>query len=628
MNMAEKVIKPVSGWWGHESARRRNLRTPESMKVLAAARHDFAQSKHSADKAKSNRMKARAGGGFVFSSSRRAAAIGDRMARHNAAQSRRELRAAVAACPETLERRAFQFHLVHSIPTVFTAWVCPDLWLPAAGSLLAVAANILVARLSGRESASEDTGLPEGLSREEKALCARLEPSYWVAHAEGRGLDGTVTGRPVLTPGGIECAVRLDGQWTVKKLAAAEDLVRSLTGIRTSLRMRVVAGKRGGWATLQFATRSAADGTSSAWTPERMPTGKDQELLMSLGLDTETGEEVLINFDERLLIAGASGTGKSWSSRPLMAHAHLRGDLVLIDAKGDEANVWDGVCRCVVEADDICDMIEILHAEMHRRKAEMKRRRISVWDGPQLTVSVDEGQVALAILAAADKIKMDLGDGEKVGRGLVQKAVELSSLGRARGIVLWWFTQKPIMSGPAPGVHNLIAPNLLQRFSLRVADEVEARTALDDCAHYGPNLIPDDRSYRGHGYLKGYGPRLIKTWTMDDDAVRALPQRVWRGGATSVAASLVKQDVAVAAAVAVEPEPLVGAGVAAVAVPATTQREKVLQAIREGARYAKDVALCTGCNKGNVSRELKRLVEDGLVRRDSDGRLTAITIPS
>jgi S-DNA-T family DNA segregation ATPase FtsK/SpoIIIE len=69
----------------------------------------------------------------------------------------------------------------------------------------------------------------------------------------------------------------------------------------------------------------------------------------------------------------------------------------------------------------------------------------------------------------------------------------------------------------------MIAPNMLQRFSLRVANGTHALVALDDCAYYEPQAIPDDRAFRGHGFLKGYGPVLVRTWTMDDNAVRELP---------------------------------------------------------------------------------------------------------
>lgn len=246
---------------------------------------------------------------------------------------------------------------------------------------------------------------------------------------------------------------------------------------------------------------------------------------VSLGIDTETGEEVFIRFDERTLVCGASGTGKSWSTRSMMAHAHIHGDLVLIDGKGEEGNIWELVARVANEAEDILDLIDEMHAEMNHRKVIMKQNRESVWSGTQLTAMVDEGQVVLSAIATDKKNAAER----------LQKLRELSSLGRSRGIVLWWATQKPVMSGSAPGVDNLIAPNLLQRFSLRVADSQEARTALDDCAYYAPHAIPDNPAWRGHGYLKGYGPSLIRTWTMDDEAVMSLPEKKW--GTSVLAAS-------------------------------------------------------------------------------------------
>src|SRR5690606_36183456 len=121
------------------------------------------------------------------------------------------------------------------------------------------------------------------------------------------GLSGTVTSPPALDPGGIRCEIRLDSTWTVKTLSDKADSIRALLGARTALRMRITSASRGGWAVLTLATRSAAAGVSSLWTPDRIPA---DPLKMSLGLDTETGDEVLVPFDERLLVSGASGTGK------------------------------------------------------------------------------------------------------------------------------------------------------------------------------------------------------------------------------------------------------------------------------------------------------------------------------
>ena len=52
---------------------------------------------------------------------------------------------------------------------------------------------------------------------------------------------------------------------------------------------------------------------------------------------------------------------------------------------------------------------------------------------------------------------------------------------------------------------------------------------------------------------------------------------------------------------------------------AGTNRDRVLSAVRDGARTAKDVTEATGLNKGTVSRELKALTEAGTVLRSAKG---------
>ncbi|MZE56148.1 hypothetical protein GTY86_33740 [Streptomyces sp. SID5770] len=326
-------------------------------------------------------------------------------------------------------------------------------------------------------------------------------------------------------------------------------------------------------------TRPRPDAT---WSPERI---SHDPRRASLGIDTETGEDVFIDSDERLLVCGASGTGKSWSTRPLMAHWHTYGWLVLIDGKGEEGNVWDSVCTVAREAEEIYAVIDSAHALMTSRKAEMRERGISVWDGEQVTVVVDEGQVVLALPGLKDG---------KEGAERLQRFIELSSLGRSRGVSLKWATQKPVMSGSSPGVHNLIAPNLLQRFSLRVADTQEAQTALDDCAYYNPQKVPAGDEWKGHGYLKGYGPSLIRTWKMTDTDVKALPAKHWAPAAGLVpsAAEELGEN---------REEGL------------TENQQAVLAAIRAGHAGPSDIERATGINKGSVKRAMDRLEDLELI---------------
>jgi S-DNA-T family DNA segregation ATPase FtsK/SpoIIIE len=591
------ICAPFAARWDAEADRRAKLRTTDNLKRLMEAQKNHASARATAAQAKSRRQNLAKGGVSLLNAERRAARQADRAARQRKAETLAKLQEARKSYPDTMLRTAKQAHAVHSVPAVLTSYVLstPTDWTvwPASVSAGLIVLNVGALWLGRRTVA---VPVDDGLSAEERQLVGRLDPSYWVQHADERGLGGTVTTPPRVGTGGITCEVRLDGKWTVKELSAKSDSIRNLLGARANLRMRITGGSRGGWAVISLGTRKATDNTSAMWTPELMPA---DPLMMSLGQDTETGEHVLIPFDERMLIAGASGTGKSWSTRPLLATAHLRGDLVLIDGKGEEGTVWESVCRVAVEADEIEDVIDEIHAEMNRRKRDMKARGISVWDGPQLTVLVDEGQVVLA------QVK---GDADRL-----QRLVELSSLGRSRGIVLWWATQKPVMSGGAPGVHNLIAPNLLTRFSLRVADAQEAQTALDDCADYAPHKIERGKEWRGHGYLKDYGPRIIRTWTLDDPGVKALPRRIWRGAAHVSAERpaglrLVKAEAAVPA-------------------PAgpVTNRDRVLAAVVEGARTVRDISDRTGINKGTVSKVVKALVESGGLVKGPDGMITAPT---
>ncbi|MFD5784079.1 helix-turn-helix domain-containing protein [Streptomyces sp. NPDC126933] len=500
---------PFARRWDAEADRRHALRTPANLKALIAAQRANTAARSTAATAKVQRQAARKATGNPLSAERRAARTADKGARRHKREARGDLTTARANYPATLRARALQAHAVHLLPASAATLAMSSPW-PASVSASLAALNAGALWLGRRAVVLQ---VDDELSSEERLLVGRLDPSWWVGHAPERGLEGTVTTPPEITPGGIRCSVRLDGTWTVKGLADKTDNIRNLLGARTSLRIRITSGTRGGWAVISLATRKATDGTSSLWTPDLMPVDPS---LMSLGVDTETGEHVLVPFDERLLVSGASGTGKSWSTRPLMATAHLRGDLVLIDGKGEEANIWEKVCRVAIESGEIDGVIDETHAEMTRRKREMKSRGISVWDGRQITVVIDEGQVVLSQVAR-DKDRL-------------QRLVELSSLGRSRGVVMWWATQYPVTDGRAPGVHNLIAPNLLTRFSLRVAGTTQAQVALDDCANYAPHQIPQGKEWRGHGYLKGYGPRMIRTWTLDDAGIKALPSNVWNPG--------------------------------------------------------------------------------------------------
>ncbi|MCZ4103811.1 helix-turn-helix transcriptional regulator, partial [Streptomyces sp. H39-C1] len=136
--------------------------------------------------------------------------------------------------------------------------------------------------------------------------------------------------------------------------------------------------------------------------------------------------------------------------------------------------------------------------------------------------------------------------------------------------------------------------------------------------------------YRGHGYLKGYGPRMVRTWTLDDDGVRDLPKSVWQRGSTVPAGGPGGGTVPAASGGRrlhlVKPIP------SSVAVPATSApatltdtEAAVLNAVRaeSGPVRQRDVVTACGLAKGTVSKTVTKLVTAGLLVRADDGTLTA-----
>lgn len=616
LDLIAPAFVPFAARWDSESDRRRQLRTPEHLKELIKAQREYNAARSVERQASAQRRIAKKESKNPLSSARRAARTADKAARSHRQAAKSDLKSAKANYPMTLKSLAVRAHAVHAVPAV--GWTAAAVAELVHNGALDVLPPFVSAALIGGHAAGLALGhrkvmvvVDEGASVEERQLMERLHPTYWVEHASERGLGGTVTTPPALEVGGIRCEIRLDGTWTVKTLADKADSIGALLGARTALRMRITSASRRGWAVITLATRSAAADVSSLWTPDRIPADPE---VMSLGIDIETGEEVFIPYAERLLVSGASGTGKSWSTRPLMATSHLRGDMVLIDGKGEESIPWEGICRTANESYEIDAVIDEAHGEMVRRKAEMKRRKISVWDGRQLTVFIDEGQVVLAHVMR-DKARL-------------QRLVELSSLGRSRGVVLWWATQYPVVDGAAPGLHKMIAPNLLTRFSLRVATTTQSSVALDDCADYAPHQIPQGKEWRGHGYLKGYGPRLIRTWALDDDGVRDLPKSVWHGSASPAeteapaerpALRLVKAEGDYLLA-----PPADSAHAAAVPAQRTEAETAVLDAVRAAAGPVrqKDVVDASGLAKGTVSKTVAKLVKAGDLVKAEDGTLS------
>ena len=619
LDVLAPLCVPVAQRWDEEAERRKALRTPENLRRLMDAQRAYNSARSTASTARSQRQAARRATSNPLSAERRAARTADRAARRHRREAREALREARRSYPLTMGQLAARAHAVHAVPAALTSYAMstPQDWTvwPAVTSAGLIAAHAATLWL-GRRGTSAPAVADDGATAEERRLMGRLDPAYWVAHAEERGLAGTVTTPPQLTPAGIECDVRLDGQWTVRRLRAAVESVRALLGARTEVPMLIASGSRGGWAVIRLRTRSAAPDGVVPWSPGD-----------ALGIDMVTGEDVRVPLGRRMLIAGMSGAGKSTASRPLLYDASEgpTNALVIIDLKCAEGRLWDHRARVAHTPEDVVLLVDELVEEMHDRLETLPKGQATLTpsrERPRITVVVDEGA---EVISTCSRVQVVTGYTES-GRPITEtySAVEgldsIARMGRAACIDLWWMTQSPTYGD---GVPRQIAKQLGLRIGLAVETPAEARVVFGEAAQE-KGWRADELPMPGVAMVRDgqRPPDPVRVRYMDDATVAALPsQPIWRRGAGVAPAEAAPAG---RPALRLVRDQVVTQVVTESGVPAQrTNRDRVLAAIRSGACTARAVVEATGLHKGTVSREVRRLVEAGAVTRAEDGSLTA-----
>lgn len=599
LDAVSPACAPFAAWWDAEAERRHQLRTPENLKALMKAQRANSAARSTASAAKAQRATVREASGNPWSRSRRAARAADRAARRNALAAGHDLKDAHKNYPMTLGQLAVRAHAAHAVPAglVSYVWSTSADWLvwPAGVSASLIAANAAALRLGRRVPAAGP--VDESLSAEEQRLVGRLDPGWWEEHAEARGLAGTLPTPVEVTSSGLVTHIRLDDRWTPPKFRDKADEVRALLGARTDLRMEIKSGSHGDRATLTLRTRSAADGISlDGWYPGA-----------PWGIDTVTGGPVMVPLGRRMLVTGTSGSGKSWSTRPLLAEASEYTDhrLVVVDMKQVEARNWEHRARTASTPDDILEVSDELLAEMHERLSLIPRGedviKISP-DRPRITVFVDEGAEAIA----AAKTKTDK-DGPDYGR-IIENLRTLARMARAAEIILIWATQKSTMSGDGHGIDSQIAAQITYRASLAVSTAGEAMVTFgQDAIEKG--WLAHELPMPGYALLR-HGPKAkphhIKTRAFSPKDVIGLPERPVWGRAIPAEAT--------PAAPGSEDSTVVMTKNLADGL--TDNQLAVWKTVRDGAATNVEVSKATGLNPGSVDRAVKALVKRGLVVKD------------
>ena len=619
LDVLSPLCAPFAARWDAEADRRKALRTPENLKALIAAQRANTAARSTWAAAKSQRKAAKAASKNPLSAARRAARTADKAARGHAKSARADLKAARKSYPQTLTRAAVKAHTLHVIPAGITSYVMSSTehWTIWPGSISAglVLLNAGALWLGRRTVVAQ---VDDALSAEERRLAERLDPSYWVQHADERGLSGTVPSPVEVTPAGLVSHVRLDGRWTPKTFRAKADEIRAMVGARTDLRMEIKQGSHGDRATITLRTRSAADGIDlSGWAPGA-----------PWGVDTVTGEPVMVPLGRRMLIAGTSGSGKSWSTRALLAEGSEAPDhrLVVIDPKRVEAINWEHRARTAIGIEDVLDVTDELVEEMHERLALVPRGQDVIQiseQRPRITVFVDEGAevIAMAKTPRARGSKDDPGDPD--WSRIMANLRTLARMARAAEIILIWATQKPTMDANG-GIDPQISAQITYRAALALSTSSESRVVFGEDAtekgwHAHELPMPGVAMLRSGPKSR---PNPITTRAFSPADVIALPDRpVWHRGASTQPPVPGPDDRPPLRLVKDAPDAPETPVVPAQPVPATN-RARVLQAVKDGARTGREVTDQTGIHKGTVSKELKQLVESGAVRRAADGTLT------
>jgi hypothetical protein len=342
---------------------------------------------------------------------------------------------------------------------------------------------------------------------EESEIIHRI--TAWDERAAERKLHEVIPGPPVIDESGLLIPIGFAGVWTPAKLDEQVDQVRALLAVPDKVRTQVKPGGTADRAVLRVRTRTRA--LDLTWSPERE----------GIGLDADTAEVVRVNTDERLLVAGTSGSGKSVALRVLMANALAKPHtaLVILDLKRAEGALWRHTARVESEPEGVQAVIDELIAEMKERETIMESRGIDLWEPtderPNIVVSVDEGAELMAEVP------------DSVGglRSLARRA-------RAAGIRLWWATQKPTMTGNGPGLDSQIAGQLTTQVCLAVAGSKEARVVLGEDAT-GKGWHAEDLEKGGWALVRVQGedraPDPVRVWFMEKEHVKALPGReAWR----------------------------------------------------------------------------------------------------
>jgi hypothetical protein len=440
-------------------------------------------------------------------------------------------------------------------------------------------------------------------------LAYRLQRERWREMCAARKLVGLRRGRVRRTPMGVDVRVTLGGSLTLETLnARIRDLETGLGTRRGAIRIepRDSAHK----ATVRITVRNplaravrwqAPDGPVSITAPARLSMNP-------------FGEWADVDLQQRILIVGASGSGKSSVQRVLAAPVILADDaqLEVWDLKqGTESQHYEGKADVRVTDIEQCRqrIRHLMDVELPYRAAVMKRLGTSTWptspEHPDRIVMVDEGA---ALIRGLDDDEL-------------AELFTFLEQARAFGIYLWWATQFPKSSNLPTELRSQMSCII----ALKMRRASESRIVFEDLVREGwtPHRLA------GKGWLMVLDddhdePEETRAAWLDERVFRQLPAPRPRPADPAPAPPQPRVTLEKPAVAAPTPAPV--ARVAEPAPEAADARTAVLGALEAAPEAGVSVAelqAATGLSKSRVYELLAELLKAGDAVKVRHGRFAA-----
>lgn len=635
LDLAGKPLTVPAQKWSTAATERAAKRTEENRAALIEANrgHRDAMRDLRRDQKAFEKARDEVSWWNVFNGERRAARVVVRDTRQLAGEARSVRRDARRSYPLSLPQLAVRCHAVHAAATgLWCALSDSILSSVAAGtSVAAVALNVATVWLGGRHvSQSTVDAELEALrpSQEERDLLQRLDPKMWHRVAEPRGLVDVVASGATLTNSGVQVKLTLNGTMDMATLQKKEAQLRAALRLREGTRMELREGKTGGHARLTLRTRSSADGLDmTGWKPGD-----------AWAVNMITGETVPVPLGKRMLFAGTTGSGKSWSARPLMAEASEYDDhrLVIFDRKYIEARNWEHRARTVTELDEMRELCDELIAEGESRLQLIPRGQDVVTispSRPRISVFVDEGGELISDSKTKypkdEEGRSDYGDIMTMMRTIARKY-------RAAEIILIWCTQKPALSGEGHGLDSQIAGQLVHRLSLALATTTDAQVVFgNDAIEKGWKAnelpMPGFALFRNQELGPKSVPQMMKMRAMSPADVIALPDRpIWSRSSSSTGTTRrdIEQRQQLEASSVTDPwagtdvdtDSLALLDGPKIRVSSEDRDDQIIAALEASpCQTMSELARTINASKSVVKRRLDQMEVDGLVVRDDEG---------